>query len=117
MDIFSYFMLFGGIFMLDKLNTLKDDFDYKKVGGAVLLGIAKPGTAVDWNDVIFKGLTLQGIYGRQMFETWYKMGAMVEAGLDLTPMITHRFNYRDFEKGFEAMNSGMSGKVVLDWTK
>ena len=58
-----------------------------------------------------------GNYGRQMFETWYKMGAMVEAGLDLTPMITHRFNYRDFEKGFEAMNSGASGKVVLDWTK
>lgn len=52
-----------------------------------------------------------------MFETWYKMGAMVQAGLDLTPMVTHRFNYRDFEKGFEAMNSGSSGKVVLDWTK
>ena len=60
---------------------------------------------------------IQGIYGRKMFETWYKMGAMVQAGLDLTPMVTHRFNYRDFEKGFEAMNSGSSGKVVLDWTK
>ena len=89
----------------------------RNAGKVALLGIAKPGTAVDWNEVIFKGLTLQGIYGRQMFETWYKMGAMVEAGLDLTPMITHRFNYRDFEKGFEAMNSGASGKVVLDWTK
>lgn len=89
----------------------------RNAGKCALLGIAKPGTSVDWNEVIFKGLTLQGIYGRQMFETWYKMGAMVEAGLDLTPMITHRFNYRDFEKGFEAMNSGMSGKVVLDWTK
>ena len=63
-----------------------------------------------------KGLTLQGIYGRKMFETWYKMITMVEGGLDLSPMITHRFDHRDFEKGFEAMNSGMAGKVVLDWT-
>ncbi len=86
-------------------------------GKVALLGIAGPGTVVDWNEIIFKGLTLQGIYGRKMFETWYKMGAMVEAGLDLTPIVTHRFNYRDFEKGFEAMNSGHSGKVVLDWTK
>ncbi len=86
-------------------------------GGKVsLLGIAGPGTVIDWNDVIFKGLTLQGIYGRKMFETWYKMGAMIDAGLDLTPLITHRFHYTDFEKGFEAMNSGNSGKVVLDWT-
>ncbi len=89
----------------------------RNAGKCALLGIAKPGTSVDWNEVIFKGLTLQGIYGRKMFETWYKMGAMVQSGLDLTPMITHRFSYRDFEKGFEAMNSGMSGKVVLDWTK
>lgn len=86
-------------------------------GKVALLGIAGPGTVVDWNDIIFKGLTLQGIYGRKMFETWYKMQAMVEAGLDLTPMVTHRFNYRDYEKGFEAMISGHSGKVVLDWTK
>ena len=86
-------------------------------GKVALLGIAGPGTVIDWNDVIFKGLTLQGIYGRKMFETWYKMGAMIQAGLDLAPMVTHRFNYRDFEKGFAAMNSGESGKVVLDWTK
>ena len=86
-------------------------------GKVALLGIAGPGTVIDWNDVIFRGLTLQGIYGRKMFETWYKMGAMIQAGLDLTPMVTHRFNYRDFEKGFAAMNSGESGKVVLDWTK
>ena len=78
-------------------------------GKVALLGIAGPGTVIDWNDVIFKGLTLQGIYGRKMFETWYKMGAMIQAGLDLTPMVTHRFNYRDFEKGFAAMNSGESG--------
>lgn len=86
-------------------------------GKVALLGIAGPGTVVDWNQIIFKGLTLQGIYGRKMFETWYKMGAMVQAGLDLSHMVTHRFNYRDFEKGFAAMNSGNSGKVVLDWTK
>lgn len=84
-------------------------------GKMALLGIAGPGTVIDWNDVIFKGLTLQGIYGRKMYETWYKMMAMIEAGLDLSPIITHRFHYTDFEKGFAAMNSGQSGKVVLSW--
>lgn len=85
-------------------------------GGKVsLLGIAGPGTTIDWNDVIFKGLTLQGIYGRKMYETWYKMSAMVQAGLDLSPIVTHRFHYTEFEKGFEAMMSGQSGKVVLSW--
>ena len=86
-------------------------------GKVALLGIAGPGTVIDWNDVIFKGLTLQGIYGRKMYETWYKLMAMIEAGLDLTPIITHRFHYTEFEKGFAAMNSGESGKVILDWTK
>ena len=86
-------------------------------GGKIsLLGIAAPDTVIDWNDVIFKGLTLQGIYGRKM-DTWYKMQAMIQGGLDLSPVVTHRFNYRDFEKGFAAMNSGKSGKVILDWTK
>ncbi len=84
-------------------------------GKVALLGIAGPGTVIDWNDVIFKGLTLQGIYGRKMYETWYKMIAMIEAGLDLTPVITHRFPYADYEKGFAAMNSGESGKVILNW--
>lgn len=86
-------------------------------GKVALLGIADPGTVIDWNDVIFKGLTLQGIYGRKMYETWYKLMAMIEAGLDLSPIITHRFHYTEYEKGFEAMNSGHSGKVILDWTK
>ena len=86
-------------------------------GGKIsLLGIAGPGTVIDWNDVIFKGLTLQGIYGRKM-DTWYKMSAMVQGGLDISPIITHRFHYTEFETGFAAMNSGESGKVVLDWTK
>lgn len=85
-------------------------------GGKVsLLGIVPPGTAINWNDVIFKGLFLKGIYGREMFETWYKMGAMIEAGLDLEKIITHRFKIDDFQKGFDAMRSGQSGKVVLDW--
>lgn len=84
-------------------------------GKVALLGIAGPGTIIDWNDVIFKGLTLQGIYGRKMYETWYKMIAMIEAGLDLNPVITHRFHYTEYEKGFAAMNSGESGKVILNW--
>ena len=70
---------------------------------------------VDVNEIIFKGLTVQGVYGRKMYETWYKMAAMIEGGLDLTPIITHRFHYTEFEKGFAAMNSGKSGKVILDW--
>jgi threonine 3-dehydrogenase len=84
-------------------------------GKVALLGIAGPGTVIDWNDVIFKGLTLQGIYGRKMYETWYKMIAMIEAGLDLNPIITHRFHYTEYEKGFAAMNGGESGKVILNW--
>ncbi len=86
-------------------------------GKVALLGIAGPGTVIDWNDVIFKGLTLQGIYGRKMYETWYKMIAMIEAGLDLTPVITHRFHYTHYEKGFAAMNSGESGKVIFNWVE
>ena len=85
-------------------------------GKIALLGIQGPDTKINWNDVIFKSLCMQGIYGRKMFETWYKMITMVEGGLDLTPIITHRYHYTEFEKGFEAMNSGKSGKVVLDWT-
>ena len=83
-------------------------------GKIAMLGIVGEGTAIDWNDVVFKSLTLQGVYGRRM-DTWYKMAAMIQGGLDLTPVITHRFHYTDFEKGFAAMNSGKSGKVVLSW--
>ena len=84
-------------------------------GKIALLGIFKDDARVDVNEVIFKGLTVQGVYGRKMYETWYKMAAMIEGGLDLTPLITHRFHYTEFEKGFAAMNSGESGKVILDW--
>jgi len=85
-------------------------------GKIALLGIFA-NTDLDLNEVIFRGLTVTGIYGRRMFETWYKMGAMIEAGLDLSPMITHRLHFTEFEKGFAAMNTGKSGKVILDWSE
>jgi len=85
-------------------------------GKIAMLGILSEGASVDFNEIIFKGLTLTGIYGRRMFETWYKMGAMIEAGLDLSPMITHRFHFTGFEKGFAAVGSGEGGKVILDWS-
>jgi len=84
-------------------------------GKTALLGILPPQTAIDWNPVVFNGLTIKGIYGREMYETWYKMTVMIQSGLDITPVITHRFHYTDFEKGFEVMRSGQSGKVVLNW--
>ena len=86
-------------------------------GGKVsLLGISNKPVELDMNTIITKGLTLQGIYGRKM-DNWHQMSYMVQGGLDVTPVITHRFHYTDFEKGFQAMLSGNSGKVVLDWTK
>ncbi|MFN0061390.1 MAG: L-threonine 3-dehydrogenase [Myxococcaceae bacterium] len=84
-------------------------------GRAAILGIPPEQVAVDWNDIIFKGLVLKGIYGREMFETWYKMAAMLTSGLDVTPVLTHRFASSDYQKAFETMLSGQSGKVVLDW--
>ena len=88
----------------------------KNGGEIALLGTHGREATVDWNQVIYKSLTVKGVYGREMFETWYKMMAMVEAGLDLTSIITHRFDFRDYEEGFAVMNSGNSGKVILDWT-
>lgn len=85
-------------------------------GHVALLGIPPGETAIDWNQVIFKGLILKGIYGREMFETWYKMIALLQGGMDLSPLITHRFNVDDYQDGFAVMRSGRSGKVVLDWT-
>jgi threonine 3-dehydrogenase len=85
-------------------------------GKVALLGIPPSNMAIDWNHVIFKGLEIKGIYGREMFETWYKMVAMLQSGLDLSPMITHRFHVDDFERAFATMLSGQSGKVVLDWS-
>ena len=106
-----------GLEMSGSGAALNSMIEHMRNGGKIaLLGLQQPGVQINWNHVIMKGLTLQGIYGRKMFETWYKMITMVEGGLDLKPMITHRFSYKDYEKGFEAMNSGMAGKVVLDWT-
>jgi threonine 3-dehydrogenase len=85
-------------------------------GKIALLGILPPHTAVDWDLVVFNGLTIKGIYGREMYETWYKMTMMIQTGLDITPIITHRFHYSEYEKGFEVMRAGKSGKVILDWT-
>jgi threonine 3-dehydrogenase len=82
-----------------------------------LLGIMPGQEAIDWSQVIFKGLVLKGIYGREMFETWYKMVAMLQSGLDVSPVITHRFPIDEFQRGFDVMRSGQSGKVVLDWER
>ena len=84
-------------------------------GRVALLGIFPDDVAIDWGNVIFKGLFMKGIYGREMFETWYKMAAMIEGGLDISQVITHRFPIDDFRQGFEVMGSGKSGKVILDW--
>lgn len=84
-------------------------------GQIALLGIPPKETAIDWNQVIFKGLVIKGIYGREMFETWYKMIAMLQSGLDVSPVITHHFPAADYQKAFELMASGQSGKVILDW--
>jgi len=85
-------------------------------GKIALLGIPEDDLAIDWNTVVFNMLTIKGIYGREMYETWYKMTVMVQGGLDIEPVITHRLPYSEFEAGFAAMLSGESGKVVLDWT-
>lgn len=82
----------------------------------VLLGILPSDTTIDWHQVIFKMLTIKGIYGREIFRTWYQMCALIESGLDITPVITHRYKAEEYQKGFDAMLSGESGKVVLDWS-
>ncbi|MBI1922810.1 L-threonine 3-dehydrogenase [Candidatus Poribacteria bacterium] len=84
-------------------------------GKIAMLGIQSANAAIDWNQVIFNGLTIKGIYGREMYETWYKMTSMLQSGLDISPVITHRFRYPFFEEGFKVMQSGKSGKVILDW--
>ena len=95
-------------------NTMIDNMVH---GGRIaLLGLLKSDAKVDWSKIIFNGLIIKGIYGREMHETWYKMSALLQGGLDITNIITHRMSVLDFEQGFEAMNSGKSGKVILDWT-
>ncbi len=105
-----------GLEMSGNGRAFSDMLDNMFHGGKIaLLGIHGPDTKIDWNNVVFNGLTIKGIYGREMFETWYLMTALVQSGLDITPVITHNFHYTDFIEGFEVMKSGKSGKVVLDW--
>jgi threonine 3-dehydrogenase len=84
-------------------------------GKIAMLGIPGTDMAIDWSKVIFKGLTIKGIYGREMFETWYKMASLIQSGLDLSPIITHHYSIDEFQQGFDVMRSGLSGKVILDW--
>ncbi|KZN33089.1 L-threonine 3-dehydrogenase [Pseudoalteromonas luteoviolacea] len=86
-------------------------------GKIAMLGIPPSDMAVDWNQVIFKGLVIKGIYGREMFETWYKMASLIQSGLNLEPIITHQFHVDDFQEGFDTMISGQSGKVILNWAE
>ena len=97
-------------------SAVEQMLDVINHGGKIaMLGIPPGEMAIDWTKVIFKGLTIKGIYGREMFETWYKMASLIQSGLDLSPIITHRLGVADFQEGFEIMGSGQSGKVVLDW--
>lgn len=106
-----------GLEMSGNALALRSMFKAMHHGGRVaLLGIPAKEVAIDWNDVIFKGLILKGIYGREMFETWYKMSAMLQNGLDVSAVITHHFSFNDFQQGFDILSSGKSGKVILDWS-
>lgn len=105
-----------GLEMSGNPEAFRDMIDNMCHGGKIaMLGIPSKDFEIDWNKVIFNMLTIKGIYGREMYETWYQMTSMLQSGLDIGPVITHRFHYTDFEKGFEAMIAGNSGKVVLTW--
>ena len=105
-----------GLEMSGSPAALRDMIDNMSHGGKIaMLGIPSEPIAIDWNKVVFNMLTIKGIYGREMYETWYKMTVMLESGLDIKPVITHRFHHTEFQKGFEVMMSGQAGKVILDW--
>ncbi len=105
-----------GLEMSGNPAAFRDLIDNMAHGAKIaMLGIPPAEMAIDWNKVVFNMLTIKGIYGREMYETWYKMTVMLESGLDIEPVITHRFHYTEFEQGFAAMLSGQSGKVILDW--
>lgn len=106
-----------GMEMSGNPQALKDMLRNMAHGGKIaLLGILPP-TDIDWDFVVFNGLTIRGIYGRKMYETWYKVTMLIQGGLDIEPVITHRFHYTEYEKAFEIIRSGKSGKVILDWTE
>jgi len=105
-----------GLEMSGNASAFSDMVDCMFHGGKIaMLGIQGPDTRVDWNKVVFNGLWIKGIYGREMYETWYKVQAMLQSGLDISGVITHQMHYTEFEKGFEIMKSGQSGKVILEW--
>ncbi len=105
-----------GLEMSGNDHAFRDMLANMAHGGKIaMLGIPEKPSAIDWNLVIFNMLTIRGIYGREMYETWYKMTVMLQSGLDITPVITHRFHYTEFQKGFDAMLTGESGKVILTW--
>ena len=105
-----------GLEMSGNPAAFRDMIDNMCHGGKIaMLGIPSEPIAIDWNKVVFNMLSIKGIYGREMYETWYKMAVMLDSGLDIKPVITHRFHYTEFEQGFAAMMSGQSGKVILDW--
>jgi threonine 3-dehydrogenase len=106
-----------GLEMSGNPQAFRDMIQQMCHGGRIaMLGIPADEIAIDWNTVVFNMLTIKGIYGREMYETWYKMTVLIQGGLDLSPVITHRFQYSEFEKGFEVMMSGQSGKVILNWS-
>jgi len=105
-----------GLEMSGNASAFRDMISQMSHGGKIaMLGIPPEEIAINWNDVIFSMLTIRGVYGREMYETWYKMSVMIESGLLIDPVITHRFSYKNFEEGFRIMNSGNCGKIILDW--
>jgi len=105
-----------GLEMSGNASALREMLRTMHHGGSIaMLGIPPNEVAIDWNEVILKGLTIKGIYGRQMFETWYKMAALLQSGLDIRPVITHRLPYTEYQRAFEIMGQGASGKIVMDW--
>jgi threonine 3-dehydrogenase len=106
-----------GLEMSGNTAALREMISNMSHGGKIaILGIPAQETPIDLKQVVFNMLTIKGIYGREMYETWYKMTVLIESGVDIAPIITHRYSYADFEQGFQAMMSGMTGKVILDWT-
>ncbi len=106
-----------GMEMSGAQSGFRDMVENMKHGGKIaVLGLQRPDATINWETVIWNGLNIRGIYGRKVWDTWYKMTTMLQAGLDISPIITHRLNIKDYKKGFEAMISGQSGKVILEWS-
>ena len=107
-----------GLEMSGNSSAFREMLSNMSHGGKIaMLGIPTEEMSIDWNTVVFNMLTIKGIYGREMYETWYKMTVMLQGGLDISPIVTHRMHYAEFEKGFEVMQSGQSGKVILNWNE